>query len=428
MAVKYGCLVDYKVIILVADKALIPKDDDLLDFSEYNAAKVIGTWKALNKFGVDLQDDPFPMRRAVGFAQVIDAKNKYDKAGSKQFTKRFQATVDHYRDHLPEMRGRDGRANDELAFFSDHSLVCDCEHIDGSMNALEKGSRLDWLRAEPEENHCKILFNVRCLSEGVDVPALDAVIFLSPRKSQVDVVQTVGRVMRIAPGKKRGYVIIPIVTNDLNNPESIFEKNKSFDVVWQVLNALKSINPDTPIVDITLNKIDPRIEVVCTYDDKVKAKTHTGPGGSHGGGGASDDKPDNEQLFLLPHEQAIRIEESIKSTLIKRLGSRKEWQDWAEDVAEICTEQVKEIKHVLATAAPELKEQFVHFCADLNASMCQHFDEDEIIEMLAQHIVIKPVLDELFRGFPFTEHNPIARALSDMLIKLDAQGLTKSLL
>lgn len=435
---KYGCLVDYKVIILVADKALIPKgddlkDDDLINFSEYNAAKVIGTWKALNKFGIDITDDPDPMRRAVGFAQVIDAKNKYDKAGSKQFTQKFQATVEHYRDHLPQMRERDGRANDELAFFSDHSLVCDCEHIDGSMNALEKGSRLDWLRAEPEENHCKILFNVRCLSEGVDVPALDAVIFLSPRKSQVDVVQTVGRVMRIAPGKKRGYVIIPIVTNDLNNPESIFEKNKSFDVVWQVLNALKSINPDTPIVDITLNKIDPRIEVVCTYDDKVKAKTHTDPGGSYGGGGRSGNgsgqgksEEEGTQIFLLPHEQAIRIEESIKSTLIKRLGSRKEWQDWAEDVAEICTEQVKEIKHVLATAAPELKEQFVHFCADLNASMCQHFDEDEIIEMLAQHIVIKPVLDELFRGFPFTEHNPIARALSDMLIKLDAQGLTKT--
>ena len=427
MAVKYGCLVDYKVIILVADKALIPKDDDLLDFSEYNAAKVIGTWKALNKFGVDLQDDPFPMRRAVGFAQVIDAKNKYDKAGSKQFTKRFQATVDHYRDHLPEMRGRDGRANDELAFFSDHSLVCDCEHIDGSMNALEKGSRLDWLRAEPEENHCKILFNVRCLSEGVDVPALDAVIFLSPRKSQVDVVQTVGRVMRIAPGKKRGYVIIPIVTNDLNNPESIFEKNKSFDVVWQVLNALKSINPDTSIIDPFLNKIDPRIEVVCTYDDKVKS--HKGSGGGGGGGDDQTDppvEPDGTQIFLLPHEQAIRVEESIKSTLIKRLGSRKEWQDWAEDVAEICTEQVEEIKHVLSNAAPELKDQFVHFCVDLNASMCQHFDEDEIIEMLAQHIVIKPVLDELFRGFPFTEHNPIARALSDMLIKLDAQGLTKT--
>ena len=427
---KYGCLVDYKVIILVADKALIPKgddlkDDDLINFSEYNAAKVIGTWKALNKFGIDITDDPDPMRRAVGFAQVIDAKNKYDKAGSKQFTQKFQATVEHYRDHLPQMRERDGRANDELAFFSEHSLVCDCEHIDGSMNAVEKGALLDWLRAEPEPNHCKILFNVRCLSEGVDVPALDAVIFLSPRKSQVDVVQTVGRVMRIAPGKKRGYVIIPIVTSDLNNPESIFDKNKSFDVVWQVLNALKSINPDTPIIDPTLNKIDPRIEVVCTYDDKVKAKNHGGPGGG-GNGNDGEEKEHGTQIFLLPHEQAIRIEEAIKSTLIKRLGSRKEWQDWAEDVAEICTDQVKEIKHVLATAQPELKAQFVQFCADLNASMCQHFDEDEIIEMLAQHIVIKPVLDELFRGFPFTEHNPIARALSDMLIKLDAQGLTKT--
>ena len=427
---KYGCLVDYKVIILVADKALIPKgddlkDDDLINFSEYNAAKVIGTWKALNKFGIDITDDPDPMRRAVGFAQVIDAKNKYDKAGSKQFTQKFQATVEHYRDHLPQMRERDGRANDELAFFSEHSLVCDCEHIDGSMNAVEKGALLDWLRAEPEPNHCKILFNVRCLSEGVDVPALDAVIFLSPRKSQVDVVQTVGRVMRIAPGKKRGYVIIPIVTSDLNNPESIFDKNKSFDVVWQVLNALKSINPDTPIIDPTLNKIDPRIEVVCTYDDKVKAKNHGGPGGG-GNGNDGEEKEHGTQIFLLPHEQAIRVEEAIKSTLIKRLGSRKEWQDWAEDVAEICTEQVKEIQHVLASAQAELKAQFIQFCEDLNASMCQHFDEDEIIEMLAQHIVIKPVLDELFRGFPFTEHNPIARALSDMLIKLDAQGLTKT--
>ena len=90
-------------------------------------------------------------------------------------------------------------------------------HIDGSMDAITKGQLLDWLRTDPEENHCKILFNVRCLSEGVDVPALDAVVFLSPRKSQVDVVQTVGRVMRTAPGKTRGYVIIPVVTRALTS-------------------------------------------------------------------------------------------------------------------------------------------------------------------------------------------------------------------
>ena len=258
-AVKLGCLVDYKVIILVGDKSMLPTDESLLDFSQYQAAKVIGTWKALNKYGVstELSGDEQPMRRAVGFAQIIDSTGKYDKAGSKQFTEYFQNTVEHYRDHIKELSLSDpnGRASEEFAYLNDHSLVCDCKHIDGSMDAITKGQLLDWLRTDPEENHCKILFNVRCLSEGVDVPALDAVVFLSPRKSQVDVVQTVGRVMRTAPGKTRGYVIIPVVTNDLEHPESIFDKNQSFDVVWQVLNALKSINPDHVLVDGLTQKI-----------------------------------------------------------------------------------------------------------------------------------------------------------------------------
>ncbi len=424
MAVKLGCLVDYKVIILVTDKAHFTQDFDLNDFSEYNAAKVIGTWKALNKFGLNLPDDPQPMRRAVGFAQVIDAKGKYDKAGSKQFTKKFQGTVEHYRAHLPQMKDSAGRASEELAFLSDRNLICDCAHIDGSMNAVEKGALLDWLRAEPEENHCKILFNVRCLSEGVDVPALDAVVFLSPRKSQVDVVQTVGRVMRTAPGKKRGYVIIPIVTNNLSEPEKIFEQNKSFYVVWQVLNALKSINPDTPLGDILLNKHDPRIEVVCSYEDTVKAKQ---PSSGDGPKPKEEPESDNQQYFLLPHAHDISVEESIKSTLIKKLGRRKEWQDWAEDVAKICTEQVKAINQLLAAKQDtEFQKEFDQYCLDLNEAIGQHLERDAIIEMLAQHIVIKPVLDELFRGFPFTERNPIAKGLSDMLVKLDAEGLTKT--
>jgi predicted helicase len=72
------------------------------------------------------------------------------------------------------------------------------------MNASQKEEKLNWLKAESPDNTCRILSNVRCLSEGVDVPALDAVLFLTPRNSQVDVVQSVGRVMRNAPGKKRG--------------------------------------------------------------------------------------------------------------------------------------------------------------------------------------------------------------------------------
>ena len=443
-AVKLGCLVDYKVIILVGDKSLLQTDEQLLDFSQYHAAKVIGTWKALNKYGVstELTGDEQPMRRAVGFAQLIDSTGKYDKAGSKQFTKYFQNTVEHYREHIKEMSLSDpnGRASEEFAYLNEHNLVCDCQHIDGSMDAITKGQLLDWLRTDPEENHCKILFNVRCLSEGVDVPALDAVVFLSPRKSQVDVVQTVGRVMRTAPGKTRGYVIIPVVTNDLEHPESIFDKNQSFDVVWQVLNALKSINPDHVLVDGATQKIDERIEVICVQKDEIKGK-RTGPRPPviHHPKPRVDPTtdpadPDNSkdpkhpgQGSLFDLDKAIKVEETIKSTIIKKLGRRKEWQDWAEDVAKICTEQVTAINKLLdANKDPDFQAEFAKFCIDLNDSIGQHLDREEIIEMLAQHIVIKPVLDELFRGFPFTEQNPIAKGLSDMLQKLDAEGLTKT--
>ena len=438
-AVKLGCLVDYKVIILVGDKSMLQTDEQLLDFSQYHAAKVIGTWKALNKYGVstELSGDEQPMRRAVGFAQIIDSKGKYDKAGSKQFTQYFQNTVEHYREHIKELSLSDpnGRASEEFAYLNEHNLVCDCKHIDGSMDAITKGQLLDWLRAAPEENHCKILFNVRCLSEGVDVPALDAVVFLSPRKSQVDVVQTVGRVMRTAPGKTRGYVIIPVVTNDLEHPESIFDKNQSFDVVWQVLNALKSINPDHVLVDGATQKIDERIEVICVQNDQIKGK-RPGPYPPRPRPQGDPVKPTvdpwpDEKRRLIDDiekvEQAIKVEETIKSTIIKKLGRRKEWQDWAEDVAKICTEQVKAINKLLdANQAPDFQAEFAKFCLDLNDSIGQHLDRADIIEMLAQHIVIKPVLDELFRGFPFTEQNPIARGLSDMLQKLDAEGLTKT--
>lgn len=433
LAVDKKCLVDYKVIILATDKSLLPQETDLINFSQFHAAKVVGTWKALNKFSFDLNkgDDTQPMRRAVGFAQVIDSKSKYDKVGSKQFTQYFQEVIEGYRDHLAEVRDTNGRATEELAYVNEHNLVCDCRHIDGSMNAVEKGERLDWLRADPEDNHCKILFNVRCLSEGVDVPSLDAVIFLSPRKSQVEVVQTVGRVMRTAPGKTRGYVIIPIVTDNLEHPETIFDQNKDFDVVWQVLKALKSINPDCVFVDGRTGKLDGRIEIICKYNDPLKSKSTTGTTDHHNrkhkddkGQGGDDDRSGHQGGLGLD-EHISTVEEAIKSVIVKKIGNRKEWQDWAEDVAGICTDQIKAIKSILdGNSDPELKAKFGQFCHDINVSMSQHFTDEQVIEMLAQHIVIKPVLDELFPQYDFTKLNPIARALTNMVEVLDAEGLS----
>ena len=187
-----------------------------------------------------------------------------------------------------------------IASRSSHNLKCLTKHIDGSMDALEKANLLSWLREEPQDNECKILFNVRCLSEGVDVPSLDSVIFLAPRKSQVDVVQTVGRVMRIAPGKKRGYVIIPIVAEDVENPEKTLDRSEEFKVVWQVLNALRSINPSHELVDGRLMKIDDRIEVISVVNSKISKNSSSSSGGKKP---AVD--PHVPEPMPIPHEGGL---------------------------------------------------------------------------------------------------------------------------
>ena len=435
MAVKLGCLVDYKVLILVCDQKTMPQEQLLENFSQTQTARVIGTWKALNKYGVadELINNNEPMKRAVAFAQRIDldglpAGRKRDMTvASKQFAAGFNAVVNDYKHHVLE-RGQEAIAHGETPSFEyqeilDHGCECECMHIDGSMSSVDKASRLKWLKDEPQDGHCKILFNVRCLSEGVDVPSLDAVAFLSPRKSDVEVVQIVGRVMRRAPHKTRGYVIIPVVTTNPNAPEETLANSQDFQSVWQVLNALRSINPNNVIADLPLNKLDGRIEIISTHDAYIQ---HKEPKNGDGPRLSKKDDPKVE-IPRWDFSEAAAIEEHIKSIIIKKVGNRREWEDWAQDVGEICSRQVEHIKAMVGDdASPENRKAFADFKTELTAATRVKLSDDDVVEMLAQHIVIKPVLDELFRGYPFTEKNAIASAMTKMLERLDADGLTRT--
>ena len=434
MAVKLGCLVDYKVLILICDQKTMPQEQLLENFSQTQTARIIGTWKALNKYGVadELINNNEPMKRAVAFAQRIDldgmpAGRKRDMTvASKQFAAGFNAVVNDYKHHVLE-RGQEAIAHGETPSFEyqeilDHGCACECMHIDGSMSSVDKASRLKWLKDEPQDGHCKILFNVRCLSEGVDVPSLDAVAFLSPRKSDVEVVQIVGRVMRRAPHKTRGYVIIPVVTTNPNAPEETLANSQDFQSVWQVLNALRSINPNNVIADLPLNKLDGRIEIISTHDAYIQHKE------PKKGNGPLPPKPDPKiDITRWDFSEAASIEEHIKSIIIKKVGNRREWEDWAQDVGEICSRQVEHIKAMVGDdASPENRKAFADFKTELAAATRVKLSDDDVVEMLAQHIVIKPVLDELFRGYPFTEKNAIASAMTKMLERLDADGLTRT--
>ncbi len=113
-------------------------------------------------------------------------------------------------------------------------VVVESRHMDGTMSAPAREEGLSWVKGATEGNECRILTNVRVLSEGVDVPSLDAVMFLSAKNSQVDVVQSVGRVMRKAPNKKYGYIIIPVVVPADVEPDKALDDNERYKVVWTV--------------------------------------------------------------------------------------------------------------------------------------------------------------------------------------------------
>jgi len=431
-AVKRGLLVDYKVIVLAVEEThvnrriqnLLKDPDNQLKVDD--AAKIIGCWKALSKQGLadDLVGDGAAMQRAVAFCQVIEiAKGgKSHKVSSKQIAGMFQAVVEAYQE------------SEEFEQVS--RLTCEAEHVDGSMNAGQKETKLDWLKSEVPENTCRILSNVRCLSEGVDVPALDAVLFLTPRNSQVDVVQSVGRVMRNAPGKKRGYVILPVVIPVGVEPHEALNDNQTYKVVWQVLQALRSHDDR---FDAMVNKLDligrdtSKMEVIAITDkiQKKQEKTPKGKTNGNAGKGGYSIGQTEAGYTVKPEQQALQfeigeIERAIYAKLVQKVGNRHHWEDWANDIAKIARTHIDRITAILENPdnAKE-REAFASFAAELRDDLNDSITDGEIIEMLAQHLITKPVFDALFEDYSFAQHNPMSLAMQAVLDILQEHNLDK---
>ncbi len=430
-AVRRGLLVDYKVIVLSVEESHVSRRIQSLLKDENNqlkvddAAKIIGCWKALAKQGLseELNGDHEAMKRAVAFCQVIEVSKgaKTHKVSSKNIAGMFQAVVEAYQESEA----------DEAA----STLACEADHVDGSMNASEKEAKLAWLKAEAADNTCRILSNVRCLSEGVDVPALDAVLFLTPRNSQVDVVQSVGRVMRNAPGKKLGYVVLPVVIPAGVEPHDALNDNKTYAVVWQVLQALRSHDDR---FDAMVNKLDligrdtSKMEVVA-ITDKIQRKSEKSKGPKNkdaGKGGFNIGQPetkrqDKEDQASLPFEIG-EIEKAIYAKLVQKVGNRHHWEDWANDIAKIARTHIDRITGIVEDPANEKERAaFNTFVGELRDDLNGSISDGEVIEMLAQHLITKPVFDALFEDYSFAQHNPISQAMQGVLDVLQEHRLDK---
>ncbi|MBQ5479502.1 MAG: DEAD/DEAH box helicase family protein, partial [Acetobacter sp.] len=187
-----------------------------------------------------------PAQRAVLFCRNIKT--------SKALTKHFGTVIEAYHEEISkEVSEKQNEQNEQReereAEEIKNKFALTTDHIDGSMNAKERLEKLKKLD-QPEEGTCHVLSNARCLSEGVDVPALDSVIFFDPKYAKNDIIQAIGRVLRKAPGKERGFIILPLVIDqhELANLDEAVE-NTDFTGIWNVLCALRS--EDDTLIDET---------------------------------------------------------------------------------------------------------------------------------------------------------------------------------
>lgn len=439
-AVSRKLLVDYKVIVLAIEESHINRrlQDMLSDQGNSlkvdDAAKIVGCWKALSKQGLFTGNEQLaePMKRAVAFCQVIEPnyKGNKHKVSSKLISEMFGAVVSQYQEAEKKvLLAQDPDAELDSAL----SMKCEAEHVDGSMNASEKGSRLEWLKADTEENTCRILSNVRCLSEGVDVPALDAVLFLTPRSSQVDVVQSVGRVMRLSPGKQQGYVILPVVIPAGVEPKEALDNNETYRVVWHVLNALRAHDDrfDAMINKLEFNGSMPSKMEVIAIADSVKPKARKQTPKQRAARKARNGTTIGSSGTTTPTQEVIgieigEIERALCAKIVKKCGNRHHWEDWANDIAKIANTHIDRIKAILEDEANTAEiAAFQAFAKELRDDLNNSISDDEIIEMLAQHLITKPVFDALFEQYRFAEHNPMSQAMQQVLDQLQEHHLDK---
>ena len=387
-AVEQDLLSDYKVVVLAmsedhlgaALQAHLAASDGMVNLSD--AAKIVGCWRALqNPEGKRPGNGPIRrLRRAIAFTNTI--------ASSKRLEKHWGGIVDRAVALLPEAE-------------RDTPFLCDVHHVDGQHHALDRKTRIEWLKGSGEsgesggsDDACRILSNARCLSEGIDVPALDAVLFMAPRSSQVDVVQAVGRAMRKSVGKTYGYIVLPIAVPAGVDPAVALDDNERFAVLWSVLRALRSHDDR---FDAEINKID--LNYVPT--DRVIFSGDGIDGGDH-----------DSRAPGLPFPPLDLPPGAIYAKIVEKCGDRKYWETWAGDVADIFSRLVHRIGGLLGNPDNSaLSEWFEAFHAELKVSINESIDRGAAIDMMAQHILTRPVFEALFEQYDFAGGNPVARAL-----------------
>lgn len=406
-AVSHGILTDYKVMVLAVDEKAIQKDmqktlaDPENGLNIDDVGRIVGIWNGMmrrNGYKNPIKNSPYDgaaLERAIAFTRTIE--------DSKKVSKQFEEVVNEYI----------GASTDQ------QTTKLSMKHADGSMNALQKGEVLDWL-ADPNKpaDEARIVSNVRFLTEGIDVPTLDAVIFLAPKKSQVDIVQAVGRIMRKSENKDYGYIILPVVIPSGETPETVLDNNKHYEAVWQIINALRSV--------------DERFEAMVDKLNIAKPKQLKVIG--IGGAPSKENNIENTNDGTEPSERYEqtqlefdwdKFEGAIFGKIVQKVGDRKYLENWSADVAKIAQRQISWIKTKLEDKNDPISIEFKKFVSSLKHNINVSIDENQAAEMLSQHLITKPIFEALFSEYSFVNNNPVSIAMENIVKELEKSGFAK---
>ena len=407
-ALQDGHLSDYHVVILTIPERQVLEmygtSKKNAEVSVAAATKFIGIWRILSGLDEsDVMNRGQPLRKVIAYCQTI--------RDSKAVVREFNQAIETYREKfVPPNR-------------TEHPNETAADHVDGTFGAVRRNELLNWLDTPPE-SATHMLSNVRCLSEGLDVPELDAIIFMHPRKSQIDVVQAVGRVMRKAKTKEIGYVILPVVIRAGESVEAALKNNKDFQVVWQVCNAIRS-HDESFEASINLfadGKNNNRLSLIMLHDWIPRSEWKPDvlkPRNEENGGNGDESKTVAEQLEL-----DLQMGDYIRAKIAERVGTRPYWSNWAGDVAEIARVHRERIT-AMVDRNDAAQEVFGMFLDELRDDLNEGITKEDAIEMLAQHMVTRPVFEALLGGSRFAKENAISKGMQLVLDTLKTDEFAK---
>ena len=374
-AVRKKLLSDYKVTVMFVPEDRIKEQIDGFDAhnpKDKENAIMVGTYQALHNQGKGNKGKR--LYKAVAFCSFIGI--------SERLERNFQI------------------ANKNNADWLEKDFRCEVRHVDGTQTANERAGHIAWLKKGGEETShtCHILSNAKCLSEGVDVPALDAIAFIAPYKSQVDIIQAIGRVMRKAEGKQEGYVILPVFTRQYKDIDSLDEPDYQ-----KVIQALKALRSHDKRIDIAINHLQrkangeviepeeeedyPTIDIAQAFDDLIP-------------------QTDLTEEQIQGNLAFDKLKQAIVAKIVEKVGSKRYWDIDGKNLAEFHPHIVAKIQHTISQK-PDVANAFNSFLANIRKTISDNITSQEAVDILAQDLAVSPIFIDLFGKNVTVQDNPV---------------------